>query len=139
MKFIEDCSEIEGLLLPKDDDEDADISSNIYEEIDRLMVKAHEVAHYENEIDDTMHLSWRSEKSLLVAQVPNRAGCYALLEVDWDDNYGMWMWSCEAAVEGARSRQMAGTAMLERYAMERLPNSGGGAYKEFLESLIPLS
>ncbi|WP_420859783.1 hypothetical protein [Marivivens marinus] len=137
MTFIEEFSEIEALLLPDSDDEDAGTSAYKDEEIDRLPVIAHEVAEYENEIDDSPHHSWRSERSLLVAEVPDRADCYALLELDWDDNWGTWTWSCEAVVEGAPSRKAAATAMLERYARERLSNSGGGAYQAFLESLLP--
>ena len=136
MKFIEEFSEVEALLLPENDDEDAETSASKDEEIDRLAVNAHEVSEYENEIDDSPGHSWRSERSLLIAQVPDRADCYALLELDGDDNWGTWTWSCEAVVEGAPSRQAAATAMLERCARERLSNSGGGAYQTFLESLL---
>lgn len=137
MKFIEKLSEFKVLLLPSNDDEDFEASTDKYEEIDRLSVIADEVAEYENEIDDSPHHSWRSELSLFVAEIPDRADCYALLELDWDDNWGTWKWSCEAVVEGAPSRQAAATAMLERYARERLSNSGGGAYQAFLEGLLP--
>lgn len=137
MKFRAKISEFQALLLPENDDEDVDTSASKEEEIERLPVIAHEVAEYENVIDDSPHHSWSSERSLLVAEVPDHANCYALLELDWDDNWGTWKWSCEAVVEDAASRQEAETAMLERYARERLSNSGGGAYQAFLESLLP--
>lgn len=137
MKYIEEFPEIEALLLPDNDDEDADTSAGKDEQIDRLPVIAHEIASYENEIDDSPHHSWRVDRSLFIAQVPDRADCFALLELDWDDNWGTWSWSCEAVVEDTPSRQAATTAMLERYARERLSNSGGGAYQGFLKSLLP--
>lgn len=79
MKLIENLSEFETLLLPSNDNEDFEASTDKYEEIDRLSIIADEVAEYENEIDDSPHHSWRSELSLFVAEIPDRADCYALL------------------------------------------------------------
>lgn len=136
MKFIEDVTEIAEIVLPQDDEE-AETGTNKYDEIDRLSVSADEVAEYEDEIDGTAHGSWRFDLSLLVASVPDRSNCYALLELDWDDNWEAWSWSCVAVVEDAPSSQAAATAMLEQYAKERLPHSDGGGYERFLRGLMP--
>ena len=139
MKFIEDVTEIAALVLPQDDedDEEAEPSTDKYDEIERLPISADLVAEYGNEIADSPHHSWLSDRSLFIVSVPGRTECYALLELDWDDNWCAWTWSCEAAVDDAPSSKAAEAAMLEKYARERLAHGGSSAYQAFLQSLLP--
>lgn len=137
MIAIQDLSDIERLVLPLSDGEDQDDSVSKEDEIERLQVVAHEVASYESEVEDDPYHSWHFDWSLFIADVPGRSACYALLELDWDENWAAWTWSCQAAVKESPSREAAATAMLESYAKERLPGNAPGPYRDFLEGLLP--
>lgn len=134
MKFLEDLSQLEPIILPEVEEDD--VSFDKYEEISRVGFEEFS-AEYNGEIDEGPHDSSKSDLGLVTRRVRDREGCYALLQVRWDQNWGRWMWSVEAAVEGAGSWEAAEAALLERYAKAKLEYCEHGAYRTFLEELLP--
>lgn len=141
IKFIEDKNGlIEGLLESIDYDEDLeeDPLSDFYEgkdaALEQLGVEAREVASFENDIDHSPGLSWHIDLTLFVAPIPAVEGGFALLNLDWDDNYGRWEWRCENALTGASSMEEARGYLLGKYK-EFYIAGAEGEFRDFLKSL----
>ena len=141
IKFIEDNSGlIEGLLESIDYNEDLeeDPLSDLYEgkevALEQLGVEAREVASFENDVDHSPGLSWHIDLTLFVSPIPAVEGGFALLNLDWDDNYGRWQWRCENALTGASSMEEARGYLLGKYK-EFYIAGAEDEFRDFLESL----
>lgn len=102
--------------------------------LDLLLVNASEVAKFSTDIDYCPGISWHVDFTLYVAEVPNQPKAFALLKLDWDDNWGCWGWSCEAAIDGAPSLDEAKIDLLGIYKASQI-EFALGSYREFLDNL----
>ena len=101
----------------------------------QLPGSALEIASFENDIDPSPGLSWHSELTLYLVPVKAHPGGYALLALDWDDNWGRWEWRVEGALKGAGSIDVAKKSLIAKYCEEYLPGSSGN-FRNFLEGLL---
>lgn len=100
-----------------------------------LRVEAQEVAAFSDDIDHSPGLSWHIDFSLHVVRIPALPHAFALLKLDWDDNWGRWEWSCEVAIEGAISHDEATSTLLEIYRASYIGDASG-SFRGFLDNLV---
>jgi hypothetical protein len=142
INFVEDTDSLTESLVKSIDYDDEDLVedplADLYEgkevALKQLKVDAREVASFENDIDHSPGLSWHAEFTLFVAPIPTLEGGFALLNLDWDDNYGRWEWRCETALTGASSMDEAIGHLLEKYKDSYIAGAQD-EFREFLESL----
>ncbi|MBT4966312.1 MAG: hypothetical protein HOM79_08830 [Alphaproteobacteria bacterium] len=139
--FLEDTTSIENDIFgePETDEESEEDELTPEEDLemklDQLPSSASEIASFENDIDHSPGLSWHSELTLYLVPVKAYPGGYALLVLDWDDNYGCWEWRVEAALMGAESINAAKKSLIEKYCEEYFPGSSGN-FRHFLKGLM---
>lgn len=126
---------IETILtpLPPQDDEDDDPLAGLYEgkpnALRQLPAGASEVASFQKDVDHSPGLTWHIELTLFVVVIPTIENAFALLCLDWNDNWDRWEWLCDHAVGGASSKGEATASLLGAYRASMI----GVAQDEFLE------
>jgi len=140
-EFISETDELlASLLIPieydadEEDDPLADYDDGREAALDQLRPGAVELASFENDVDHSPGLSWHTNLSVFVVPIPDFKGGFALLVLDWDDNWGRWEWRCEAALSGAGSRDAATAELLQKYKAN-YTGSASAAFLDFLNSL----
>ncbi len=103
--------------------------------LDLLLVNARQVATFSTDIDHSPGLSWHLDFTLYVARVSTIPNAFALLKLEWDDNWGCWAWSCEVAIDGAISYDEAASILLEIYRASYISDASG-CFRNFLDNLI---
>lgn len=131
---------IEQILtpLPSQDDEDDDPLAGLYEgkpnALRQLPAGVREVASFQTDVDHSPGLTWHIELTLFVVVIPTIENAFALLCLDWNDNWGRWEWLCEYAVGGASSEGQATASLLGAYR-DNMIGSAQDDFLEFIESL----
>jgi len=107
MRLIDLSSNILDQLLGPERDEDSgeELSKSDAEEfeLDRLPHDAVVVYHFEDEVTHSPGLTWDLTSWYFAVPIREKAGNFALLSLDWDDNYGQWDWRVHSGVENAAS------------------------------------
>lgn len=140
IKFLETPSDlVEQIITPDELEDDAEDPLT-----DRYFGKSHallqippsakKVASFEAEINHSPGLTWQVDLTLFIVAVPTIEDAFALLCLDWDDNWGRWEWRCEGAVIGAASEGEAKEALLGVYRASMM-EFAQDEFIEFLESL----
>ena len=140
IKFLETPSDLVEQIITtdelKDDAEDplADLYFGKSHALLQLPPDAKEVASFETEVNHSPGLTWHIELILFIVAVPTIKDAFALLCLDWDDNWGRWEWRCEHAVVGAASEGEAKEDLLRAYRASMM-EFARDEFLEFLESL----
>lgn len=115
MELIKLPSDIlDHILMPisdnDDDNEDEnELSKSEAEEFElgRLPANAVLVWHFEDEVYHSPGLTWYLSCNYFTVPVKGQANTFALLALNWDDNYGEWEWRIDGGVSGASSIHVA--------------------------------
>jgi hypothetical protein len=94
----------------EDDDEDGiELSKSEAEEIelDRLPRNAILVWQFDDEVFHSPGLTWQLSCTYFAVPVQGQANTFALLALNWDDNYGQWDWRLDGGVSGAAAIDVA--------------------------------
>ena len=141
MDFISEAEQLgQRLLAPIESDADAeddpltDYNEGRESAMSQLGPGAIEPASFEDDVDHSPGLSWHTNLSIFVVPIPDVKGGFALLVLDWDDNWGRREWRCEAALGGAGSRDAATAALLEKLRAD-YADGASPAFRAFLNSL----
>ena len=141
IEFLKSTADlIEQILkpLPPQDDEDDDLLASLYEgkpnALRQLPAGATEVASFQMDVDHSPRLTWHIELTLFVVAIPTIENAFALLCLDWNDNWGRWEWLCDHAVVGAASEGEATASLLGAYRASMI-GSAQDDFLEFIESL----
>jgi hypothetical protein len=138
LKPTADLIETILLPLPPQDDEDHDPLAGLYEgkpnALRQLPAGAREVASFQTNVNPIPGLMWHTELSLFVVVIPTIENAFALLCLDWNDNWDRWEWLCEHAVGGASSKGEATASLLGAYRASMI-GSAQDDFLEFIESL----
>ncbi len=127
---------ISRLLDPELDEDEEELDRLEWQEreIERLPDKALEIACFEDEVDHSPGLSWQISSTYYAVPIGD-PGAYALLVLDWDDNWGRWGWEVQGAVSGAPSAGEAGKFLMAQLARERM-SEDKSAYNSFLKQFF---
>jgi hypothetical protein len=130
---------LEQILAPErdeDETEELDRLEALDYEVDRLPGSATEVASFEDYVDNAPPSpSWHIEAYYFLVPLPSIEDGFALLELDWDDNWGRWTWTVEGTLEMAESRDEAARRLMYNFAKSRL-SDGDTAFDIFLSDFI---
>lgn len=100
----------------------------------QLPAGAREVASFQTDVDHSSGLTWHIVLTLFVVAIPTIGNAFALLCLDWNDNWGRLEWLCERAVAGASPEGEATASFLGAYRVSAIE----GAQDEFLGFIKPL-
>jgi hypothetical protein len=131
---------IEQILTPlaSQDDEDDDPLAGLHDgkrnALRQLPKGAREVASFQTDVNHSPGLTWHIDLTLFVVAIPSNENAFALLCLDWNDNWGRWEWLCEHAVGGASSKGEATASLLGAYRASMI-DVAQGDFLEFIASL----
>jgi hypothetical protein len=83
----------------------------------------------------TVGITWEISCTYYAVPVPEEVGAYALLVLDWDDNWGRWNWELQGGVIGAPSIRAAGKFLMAQLAKERMTKEKS-SYNVFLRQFV---
>jgi hypothetical protein len=119
-----------------DDDEDPD-HDEIFEAMESALPKsARLLGSVEDEVDNWT--SWEIKFHLYLVPRRKAPWQYALVRINWDDNWGRWRWVGCAQATGYADANEAAVAMVEglfaKWQID-LTSDDGAPYREFLDCL----
>jgi hypothetical protein len=106
-----------------------------YVEEDRLPKGAVSIASFSDEVENWT--SWDLEAHVFVSPVPEQENSYALLILNWDDNWGRWDWEVPVALKNQKDASTAKDYLLEAFVKERYEPGSDSEWNQFVKSLDP--